>query len=156
MSSFKKFLYLNVNINENNEDILDFTKEQHEKLKKRIAVDFDGVIHSYHKGWQNGEIYGYPIEGAKETLKKLKDEGYEIIIHTARICNFDGNIAPNRLKKLTEWLDVNKIPYDSIEPKIAAMFYIDDRAINCNPLKEKEKNWNYVLEKIFDRKNLDN
>lgn len=29
-----------------------------------ISIDFDGVIHQYSKGWQNGEIYDPPIRGA--------------------------------------------------------------------------------------------
>lgn len=30
------------------------------KYTKRIAIDFDGVIHSFHKGWQDGKIYRLP------------------------------------------------------------------------------------------------
>lgn len=37
-------------------------------MKKSIAIDFDGVIHDYNNGWQNGKIYGKPIEGAFEGI----------------------------------------------------------------------------------------
>lgn len=29
--------------------------------KKTIVFDFDGVIHRYSKGWQNGSIYDKPV-----------------------------------------------------------------------------------------------
>lgn len=34
-----------------------------------VAFDFDGVIHRYSKGWQDGSIYDPPIEGALEGVK---------------------------------------------------------------------------------------
>ena len=35
---------------------------------KTIAVDFDGFIHKYSKGWHDGSIYDEPVEGAAEAL----------------------------------------------------------------------------------------
>lgn len=48
-----------------------------------VAVDFDGVIHSYEKGWHDGTIYGTPIDGAFEGLLRLMDE-YAVFILTTR------------------------------------------------------------------------
>lgn len=131
--------------NLNEEELKNF-----DKYKKRIAIDFDGVIHSYHKGWQDGEIYGDVICEACEALKRLKDMGYSIVIHTARIVELDGTLGINekRMVELKEFLDKNYVPYDEIAPKIAAKFYIDDRAINCDPLKDETRNWSYVLNRI--------
>ena len=53
-------------------------------MAKTIAVDFDGVSHSYHAGWHDGSIYGWPIEGAFANLSKILKEGYEIVIFTTR------------------------------------------------------------------------
>lgn len=48
-----------------------------------IAVDFDGVIHDYHKGWHDGTIYGSVLPGALEALDKLMEK-YSVFIFTAR------------------------------------------------------------------------
>ena len=40
-------------------------------MKKTIVFDFDGVIHRYSKGWQDGNIYDKPTKGIKETIEIL-------------------------------------------------------------------------------------
>ena len=42
--------------------------------EKQIAIDFDGVIHTFDKGWYDGTCYGKPIEGSLEAIKKLSDK----------------------------------------------------------------------------------
>ena len=46
---------------------------------KNIAIDFDGVIHNFDKGWYDGTCYGEPLPGALEAIRKLS-ESYTIII----------------------------------------------------------------------------
>lgn len=48
-----------------------------------IAVDFDGVIHSYRRGWQDGSIYDQPMPGALDGLRELLDH-HAVFIFTAR------------------------------------------------------------------------
>ena len=48
-----------------------------------IAVDFDGVIHNFDKGWHDGTCYGDPLPGALEALKRLSQD-YNVIIFTAK------------------------------------------------------------------------
>jgi hypothetical protein len=48
-----------------------------------VAVDFDGVIHTYEKGWQDGTIYGEFMPGAVESLSRLMSN-YAVFVHTTR------------------------------------------------------------------------
>ena len=48
-----------------------------------IAVDFDGVIHGYSKGWHDGTIYDPPVPGAIDALCELMLD-YAVFVHTSR------------------------------------------------------------------------
>ncbi len=48
-----------------------------------VGCDFDGVIHAYSKGWQDGTIYDEPVPGALDGLRWLM-ERYAVFIHTSR------------------------------------------------------------------------
>jgi hypothetical protein len=48
-----------------------------------IAVDFDGVIHQYSRGWQDGTIYDPPMPGAIDGLYALMERD-AVFIHTTR------------------------------------------------------------------------
>lgn len=112
--------------------------------KNRIMVDFDGVIHSYDKGWQGGKIYGTPIPGAKETIDQLK-ETYEIIIFTTRASK-QHNIKPaagEQVEAVRSWLNKHDIYFDRITAeKLGAIAYIDDRAIGFRG------SWDDVLKQL--------
>jgi len=60
---------------------------------KTVAIDFDGVIHRYSKGWQDGSIYDEPNEGAFEYISSLMKDGYSVFIHSSR--------SPRQIKR---WL----------------------------------------------------
>lgn len=47
-----------------------------------IAVDFDGVIHGYSRGWQDGSIYDPPLPGAIDGLRALMDQDAVFIFTT--------------------------------------------------------------------------
>ena len=66
-------------------------------MSKTIAIDFDGVIHSYHEGWRDGSIYGYPIDGAFEAIQKIIEDGNSVVIISTR--------SPFQIKRwLTPWV----------------------------------------------------
>ena len=50
-----------------------------------LAIDFDGVIHKYSKGFQGLEnAYDPPREGTEEALKEFISRGYRLIIVSSR------------------------------------------------------------------------
>jgi hypothetical protein len=48
-----------------------------------VAVDFDGVIHTYERGWADGTIYGDLMPGAMTGLLRLMDD-HAVFVHTTR------------------------------------------------------------------------
>ena len=96
---------------------------------KVIAIDMDGVIHRYSKGWFDGTLYDEPVEGAREKIQMLLDNGFEPVIFTTRT---------NR-RIVRQWLKKYGFPKLRItNRKEAALAYIDDRAIRFT-------NWEDVI-----------
>ena len=107
--------------------------------EKTIAVDFDGVVHKYSKGFQGlDNVYDPPMPGAKEALQELKDLGYRLIIVSSR------PVEPIRKwlasEGMLEFFD------DVTNTKHPARFYIDDHAIRFE--KNSSTNWKDTLEFI--------
>lgn len=67
---------------------------------KTIAIDFDGVIHKYSKGWNDGTIYDEPFESAFDSIKELMEDCNVFIFSTR---------SPRQIKK---WLH-NKLYVDN-------------------------------------------
>jgi hypothetical protein len=87
---------------------------------KTIAIDFDGVLHKYSKGWRNGEIYDEPMEGAVGACKLLIERGYNLVVFTVR----------KNTRAVEEWLRKNGFPEMKVtNQKPKAVAYIDDRGI---------------------------
>jgi FMN phosphatase YigB (HAD superfamily) len=128
-----------------------YPENKDERMKKRAMIDLDGTIHKYSKGYADGTIYDDPFEGAKEVIDYLKNNGYEIVIFTTRASKQNANeLGGNHLdqiKKIEEWLKKNNIYFDKITAeKLAADFYIDDKAINIS-----NGDWKVVLNVIKKR-----
>lgn len=106
-----------------------------EGTRGEIAVDFDGTIHSYERGWADGTIYGTPIPGAFESMRKLIADGYHVFIYTARIWGW-GKATHNAVQRhlILKWLKANGARDLALQcPIIAkppATAYIDDRAVS--------------------------
>jgi len=99
------------------------------EFKPTICIDFDGVVHSYEKGWQDGSIYGEVTRGffkwAAEAQKRFK-----LVIYSSRSATEEGRLA------MGSWL-ANQMRQWSGEPveltmaaeKPAAWLTIDDRCV---------------------------
>lgn len=104
---------------------------------KTIAVDFDGVIHGYSKGWQDGSIYDPPVPGAALTLDRLQRAGYRIVIYTTRAADrtINEKWQEGQLRDVIDYLQRHGIPFDEVftgeKPIFTAL--IDDRAVRFDP-----------------------
>jgi len=90
--------------------------ESQEKMKEvktefkeaTIAIDFDGVIHQYSKGFQGlDNAYDPPMPGVIPSLQKLKDAGYRLIIVSSRpvhAIRFD-KTDPNAWHKTIDFIE---------------------------------------------------
>lgn len=99
--------------------------------RKTIVFDFDGVIHKYSKGWQDGSIYDEPVDGIKDVINELHRE-YDIYIVSTRCRELSGQIAVQR------YLEKYNIEYDCVTSiKVPAQVYVDDRGITFDPANIK-------------------
>lgn len=122
-----------------------------EKMPKRAMIDLDGTIHKYSKGFGDGDIYDDAFDGAKEVIGWLRRQGFEIVIFTARASKANakelGADHEDQMNKITQWLNDKDIYFDRVTgEKLAAEFYIDDRAIHI-----EDGDWDTVLNVIKKR-----
>ena len=100
--------------------------------KKTVVFDFDGVIHRYSKGWQDGSIYDEPVEGIKDAINELH-KTYDITVVSTRCRELSGQIAVQR------WLDDHNIEVDCVTSiKVPALVYVDDRGLTFDPANVKD------------------
>lgn len=136
---------------------------------KTIAIDFDGVIHAYTKGWQDGSVYDNEIEGVFEVIQSLFQQGYTVFIFSTRNPRqikrwlkqkvydseyiVDGHGDPSDYSYPKYGFTVSVIPFwkkfwnkknclGITKRKLPAECYIDDRAIRFSG------NWNNTLTEI--------
>lgn len=103
-----------------------------------LGIDFDGVIHGYSRGWQDGSIYDPPKEGAIEGLRELMLDDAVFIFTSRRPeqvsewlagYGFDVMVdsdTPKR-KRLTFWNQRGILLVTN--RKLPARAYLDDRAV---------------------------
>jgi hypothetical protein len=128
-----------------------YPESKDETLPRRAMIDLDLTLHKYSQGYKDGEIYDDIFAGAKEVIDWLRKNNYEIVIFTTRAS--EGNAKENggdhkeQIKKVKEWLKDKGVYFDRITgEKLAADFYIDDKAI---PIENG--NWKAVLKAIKKR-----
>lgn len=107
--------------------------------KPSVCIDFDGVIHSYERGWQGGHLYGSVVPGffdwAEQCCSKLS-----LIIYSSRSGDGFSHAAMREWLELhfNEWKTHHRQArlmfhhFDFRTSKPPALVYIDDRAIKFN------------------------
>jgi len=104
------------------------------EFKLIVCVDFDGVIHSYERGWQGGEIYGTVVPGFFDWWRRAEEAGLEVKIYSSR------SKEPVQIAKMRTWLEEEAkkagihmyLKAESglfVHEKPPAHLTIDDRAI---------------------------
>lgn len=121
-------------------EIIDIPKEiSNLDKKKTIAIDFDGVIHAYSKGFQGlNNAYDEPHPGAIEGIKALAKMGYRLIIVSSR-----------NTSVINRWLlkyGISQYFDEVTNIKRPARYYIDDHGYSFE--KGNVNSWKKVVEMI--------
>lgn len=108
--------------------------------KPILCIDFDGVIHSYERGWQGGEIYGTVTPGFFEWASHAK-AFFQLVVYSSRSKTAEGRT------QMWHWLkhqwglwahaegrqlrdeDIRYSDFEFAHEKPPAFLTIDDRAI---------------------------
>ena len=118
-------------------------------MKKKIVLDFDGVIHSYTSPWVDAEtIPDPPVPGAIEYIRMLLNLGYAVEIFSSRNNYSGGPIAMEDylVKNGLTWDEIFKIRFPKYKPN--GHIFIDDRGFTFEgvfpPIEfiENFKQWN--------------
>ena len=125
-------------------------------MKKTICLDFDGVIHKYDEGWQDGKLYADVTDGFFEWLVRMYEQ-YDLVVFSSRsksilLCNrmkayLDIQAAQfcarnSAYDKQTVFKAVDSLRFATEKP--AAWLSIDDRAITF------KGNWSEITETFID------
>jgi hypothetical protein len=87
--------------------------------RPKILVDFDGPLHRYSKGWQDGTVYDDMTPGADLAIGRMLSGGYEVVIFSTRD-------AVQIQEAMARW---GMPPLRVTNVKEPAVAQIDDRAI---------------------------
>lgn len=109
----------------------EFNSKQKIENKKNIAIDFDGVIHRCSKGYHDGTVYDEPIDGALESLRSIKEMGFNIIIFSCKSRSDRPTVnGKNGTEMIWEWFkkyNVDHLITDVVSEKPRAICFIDDK-----------------------------
>ncbi len=100
---------------------------------RTLSIDIDGVLAQARADLDYARCE--PVPGAVAALRRLREEGWVLVLHTGR--HF------NRLRETVDWLRRHGFVYDHLVlGKPVARFYIDDRGIAF------EGSWGPIVERL--------
>ena len=122
---------------DNYDNSLENIKNNGDTYRKKFQFNYEELKYFLQEIQENITNNASPRENAKEVIDKLKEDGHEIYIVTARDSEFHND--PYKLSK--DWLDKNNIYYDKLivnaREKASVCKYenidllIDDQLNNC-------------------------
>ncbi len=106
-------------------------------MSRRVAVDFDGVLHSWDGEWQGADVVnGAPIPGAIDWLEQVLNSGLDVVILTSRCAEDAPDVIGRAREAIRFWLVEHGLPQEKLRQititaeKLAAGMYIDDRGFH--------------------------
>jgi hypothetical protein len=108
--------------------------------KVNICVDFDDTIAVRAFGTV------FPAEGVVEAFNRLRNNGYKIVVHSARAWEKFEDRA-ERIDEMRRLLDQWGVPYNEIwvgAGKPVAKAYVDDKAVRF------DNNWKDIVDSILN------
>lgn len=115
--------------------------------KPILCLDFDGVVHRYSKGWQDGSIYDPPTDGFAQWAERAK-ELFKLVIYSSRSKELD---STNEMAVWMHMHGINSAWFEFAHEKPPAFLTIDDRCVRfmgdwsaLDPAMLRDfKPWNY-------------
>lgn len=96
-----------------------------------LAIDFNHVLHDRDN--PIGRM-GAPIQGAKQAMDLLREQGHELIIHSD-MARTEGGV-----KAIEEWCQYYGIPFDRVTAlKPTADIFLDDKALRFQSWRKAVK-----------------
>lgn len=104
--------------------------------RRCVSVDFDGVLHSYHKGWHDGSVYG---DVDIRLIESLHAAGYAVAVVTAAPQGRAASALRRSGLLIREDPGLTLSFWDGgpegecvlvTNRKVAAVAYVDDRAVH--------------------------
>ena len=121
------------------------------QFKPIICIDFDGVIHSYERGWQDGTIYGTVTPGFFEWVEQCRDH-FKLVIYSSRSKTDEGVMAMGHWlhEQRNAWIKaggqrdpVKPLEIEFAHEKPPAWLTIDDRCIRF------EGRWDWLRPEVL-------